>query len=406
MSMPGKVPLFFDTNCFQHMPRNALETAINTYDNKILSSVVDELKVHFLYSKEHPEHAGDIDLIFDSSGTVRNEFQIVDIGQSCKTYASFNIEKLAIKFKGHPIICSTYYHLLPLAYNPSTVLDPYGHVYNYFFHQRNHNVAVSDEIIDLERTLKDQEIKLISKVAESSRTLRRIDPVKLMRVHKKRLKLAQQGKVSLTDVQVVVTALIWSCFFGSGRTCILTADRDLVATTSTLMLSIFENFVMNEALEKAIDLDDEQTRKELQETGKLHREISLDELRTAQRKLVTDIVHSSEKSFELTVLYYKSETGELIPDRHKIPRSLRDFILEFKGNVDCYSLLKDVEVKYPLSHRKYDPSKSPEYLHFDVFPRRTSFYEGLMVDCERRCRYVRQERENPSIISDFDIPHQ
>ncbi|QSO48349.1 hypothetical protein [Alicyclobacillus mengziensis] len=402
--MSVKVPLFYDTNCFQHLPRNLLEKIIDTYDNKILSTVIDELWKHFLYSKGHPEHARDIDLMFDSSGAVRNEFQIVDIGQSYKNYGRFNLEKQVIKFKRHPFICSTYYHLLPLAYNPSSVLDPYGHVYNYFLHQLNHNLAVSDEIMELERKLKDREIKLLRKVAESSRTLRSLDPVKLMKVHKKKLKLAQQGKVSLTDVQVVVTALLWSCFFGTGRTCILTADRDLVATASTLMLSIFEKFVLNQALESVIDLDDELTRKELRETGKLHREISFDKLRTAQRKFVTDIVHSSEKSFELTVLYYKNETGELIPDTHKIPRSLRDFILEFKGNVDCYSLSKDIEIKYPLSHRKYDPSISPEYLHFDVFPRRKSFYDGMMFGCESRCRYVRQERKDPSNISDFYIP--
>lgn len=73
-------------------------------------------------------------------------------------------------------------------------MDPYGHTFNYFLHQVNRRRAIPDEVIELERKLKSREIQLLSRVAGSSGSLRRIDPVKLMRVHKKRLKLAQQGK--------------------------------------------------------------------------------------------------------------------------------------------------------------------------------------------------------------------
>lgn len=402
--MSAKVPLFYDTNCFQHLPRNLLEKIIDTYDNKILSPVVDELRKHFLYSKEHPEHAREIDLILDSSGSVRGEFQVVDIEASFKTYAAFNLNSQLIKFKRNPIICSAYYHLLPLAYNPSAVLDPYRHVHNYLLHQINQNSQVPHELIELERKLKDRETQLLNRVADSSIALRKIDPVKLMRAYKKRIKAAQRRQASMTDAQIVVCAMLWGCYFGSARTCILTADRDLVATVTTLMLSVFEKYVFNEALEKVINLDDENTQREMEETGKLHREIGFKELISAQRKIVEDIVHSTEKSLEFTVLYYKVETGEIIPDIHKIPLWLRDFILEFKGNIDCVSLVKEIEMKYPLSRRKYDPTQSPDYLHFNVFPRQKPFHEGFLMNCEARCLYFRKEHENPSAISDFDIP--
>lgn len=401
--MLTKAPLFYDTNCFEHLPRNFLETAIKTYDNKILSSVVEELREHLRYSHTHPDDVREIDLVFDPNEEIREEFQIIDIGKSYKTYMPFNTSKHVIKFKRNPIICSSYYHLLPLAYNPSFVLDPYGHVFNYFLHLLNHNLAVPDKIVEFERKLKSRETQLLSQVAKSSRTLQRIDPVKLMRVYKKKIKLAQQGKVSLTDVQLIVTALLYCCFFGKARTCVLTADRDLVMTTSTLMLSIFEKYVLNDALEKTIDLNDPDTLKELREKGKVQRRISLTQLHSAYSTVIKNSVKPSDKSFEFVVLYYRVDTGELIPDIYKIPVWLRNFILEFKGNVDCYSLNKEVELKYQLSRRKYDPSKSAEYLYFDVFPRREPFYNGFLIDCEKICQYAQQEQKNPSAISDFDM---
>ncbi len=154
-------------------------------------------------------------------------------------------------------------------------------------------------------------------------------------------------------------------------------------------------------LESAIKLHDESTRQELQETGKLHRQIAIDKLQTAKRKLIEGVAHPAGEFLEFTILHYNSETGALIPDRHTIPIWLRDSILAFKGNDDCYPLSKDFEVKYTLSHRRYDSSKSPDYLRFDVVPRTKPFYDGFIVDCETTFLYSVQELGSPSTIFGF-----
>jgi hypothetical protein len=168
------------------------------------------------------------------------------------------------------------------------------------------------------------------------------------------------------------------------------------------MLAILETYTLTKAVSDRVILNNDITQQELNKFGVLKRFIRWKFLQDEYGKIINKS-NSSPEFFNLTILFYDIQTGEIIPDTHRIPKWLRNFILEYKGNLDCYSLQPDIEFKYPLKF-KYDPSKTINSVEFEILPRMRPFYPDLMSNCEKGCRYSKNEHENPSAISGFGLP--
>jgi hypothetical protein len=150
------------------MPREILEGFIEKYDNKINSTTIYELHEHFLYSKKFPEKKKNIDLLFGKRGNIRDEFKVIDLGPVEKSYENQKMEGRCFKIKRNPILCSAYYTWLPSAYNPSAILDPYQHTYNYLLYKLNTEKAIPKDIIKLENILKPKQIKELQLIESQS----------------------------------------------------------------------------------------------------------------------------------------------------------------------------------------------------------------------------------------------
>ena len=82
----------------------------------------------------------------------------------------------------------------------------------------------------------------------------------------------------------------------------------------------------------------------------------------------------------------------------KVPIWLMNFFLEYKWNIDCYSVYKEIELKYPIKY-VMDPTKSTKKIYFDIAMRKEPHYDGFMPNCEDRCLYARKESGNPLDLS-------
>ena len=193
---------------------------------------------------------------------------------------------------------------------------------------------------------------------------------------------------SLTDYQTVTTALLFGCFHGPVS--ILTADRDIVDIKDNLYNSIIERFAINEFLTKHYS-----SRLTLPPTI----ELSFDEI----ENIVLDIlkrIDSSTDFIYLLVFLYRADNNKIFTYPMKIPKWLRNFILECKKNVDCYSLPFQIDQLYPIKYIM-DPDLANRRVTYRVFGRPYMQFKSCLPSCFDYCRYVKKEREDPSSLSDF-----
>jgi hypothetical protein len=205
--------------------------------------------------------------------------------------------------------------------------------------------------------------------------------------------------LKITDCQIVTCALIYACFFRS-NTSILCCDRDLCDAFDNLTRSIIEKYVINSMLEARLSSDNGESNIKLL--------LYYDDIQSEVKRLFKRI-RESDQYVTFSILYYQQSDNKVYPLNQKIPLWLMNFILEYKLNLNCFSMKKDLELKYRLKYvmdpdfQKILDSKSTKpKVRFKVSIRKEPFYRGFMENCEEICKYSKDERENPYIMSGFE----
>ena len=198
----------------------------------------------------------------------------------------------------------------------------------------------------------------------------------------------------MTDYQIVLTALLYLCTERSGNVILLTCDKDLVDISENLVRSAIEKYTVNLILTEKL----KRVNYNLKIFGGLkflYTTEIFDELNSTCKK-----IKDSDLFWCFQVAYYDRSDGKLYGDINKLPIWLMDFFLEYKGNNDCYSAYKEIELKYPIKY-VMDPTKSTKKIYFDLTMRKKPHYGGFMPNCEDRCIYARKESGNPLDLSCF-----
>lgn len=196
-----------------------------------------------------------------------------------------------------------------------------------------------------------------------------------------------------------MSALLYACIRGC-NVFTLTSDRDFIDIQDNLMIGILENYTFNELLSIRLNtsfLDDKDKNSFNKEGIKLL--ITYDEVNSEFNRQLKRLSETKE-AFSVGILYYKQDVNKVFRDSIKVPLWLRDFILESKNTIDCYSIDHHVESKNKFRFT-CDPNKSRKYIHFDVYPRITPFYPGFKEHCFSICKYEIEERDNPASITCF-----
>ncbi|MGZ3605868.1 MAG: hypothetical protein ACXU9P_13045, partial [Thermodesulfobacteriota bacterium] len=195
---------------------------------------------------------------------------------------------------------------------------------------------------------------------------------------KKRLKDFKRNTLILTDYQIVLTALLYACI-QRAHVMVLTCDKDLLDINHNLMRSGIEKYVINRILtERMSRVTIGQAWRKLKF---LYRTEIFAELNDTLKKIANNDFFGG-----LTVAYYDKRDGKLygVVQKHlgqKMPIWFMDFFLEYRGNFDCYSMNKEIELKYPIKF-VMDPTRSNRVIYFKITIRERPFNTGFIKDCE------------------------
>jgi predicted nucleic acid-binding protein len=246
--------------------------------------------------------------------------------------------------------------------------------------------------------LRNMEIEGLTKfVKEKGLTGVGFNSAVLRSSRRKRLKDFKQKTIKLTDYQLVLAAFLYLAISGKS-VILLTCDRDLIDIKENLLRSIMEKYTINLLLTQKMSLLNEnfiQFEKDERIKMVLYRQEIYDELSNTIKKLKETNLFSI---FQLN--YYDKKDGKLYEPPNKIAKWEMDFFLEYKLNLDCYSLDKGIELKYPMRY-VMDPTKHGSKIYFSVNIKNGPHYGGFMPHCEDICRYAEKERNKPMDISGF-----
>lgn len=382
-----KIDLFYDANCFASIPEEDLEFFISSSNNKIVSTVLEEIRNGF---KKHSNNRR-FKLILNEKNELQREFQIVSLEPKRKTTTAFRDTK-TIYIKENPHVCSAYYTWLPFAVNPAIITDQYRHLFNnMLFEMSKKGDSIDGQWFKSETRWRkaeaDQHIIVNLELGKTG-----LDPTWLLNTRSKRIKELKSQVIKIVDYQAVLSALLYACLKGQS-VLILTSDRDLLDIHNNLMEAILETYSINQLLEAKIN-------PVLINADKLNSEgiiLSLTiEAIHAQLKKTVDQIHTG-KHFSFGILYYKQDDNKVYRDINIIPLWLRDFILEYKHSIDCYSIpiVPEYKLKYCM-----DPTRYKDRVLFKIRLRQP-VSKWFMPDCESRCIYSKAEREAPGSITGF-----
>lgn len=219
----------------------------------------------------------------------------------------------------------------------------------------------------------------------------------LKTARKKRLKDFKRNTLILTDYQIVLVALLYVCL-QRAHVLVLTCDKDLLDIYHNLMRSGIEKYVINRILTERMSRVT--MGKPWHELKFLYKTEIFAELNNTFKK-----IDNSDLFGGLAVAYYDKSDGKLYGLAHphlgqKMPIWFMDFFLEYRGNLDCYSMYKQIELKYPIKF-VMDPTRSNKVIYFKVTIRERPFYRGFIENCEDICSPAKEENENPLNLSAF-----
>ena len=387
-----KSALFYDANCFTTISVEDLKYAIDFFDNYIISSVKAEIHKG---KESHPDHPG-FNLVLNSDGNLTKAFNEVNLDY-CDKNPNINIEKTPFSLKESPLLCSAYYTWLVSAINPAIIHDSYRHSYNELLYQLKNEPQEIKEIYGIESKLRVTESQRDEIYYKQAGRNPIIKPHWILKSRKKRMDEIKDNKFKITDYQNLTAAFIYSCTRG-GSTSILTSDRDFLDLRDNLYRSIIERYATNQILTEKVQ---NFNSAELEEYNKNSIDINLkfDDINNRVLLILKKIM-KDRKFFTFNILLYKREVNKIFTYENKIPLWLRDFILEYKKGLDCYSIETGLEMKYKIKYI-FQPDFSTQTIIYRVSPRKLHENKVFMIDCEMYCKYALKERDNPMDLSEF-----
>lgn len=396
-----RLVVFYDANCFANMPYEELREVVRQAENKILSTTLDELVV--VPQKFRSDSR--FELVFRKSGKLKGYFQKICLNAVNKNPLTGFDNISTIYLKENPIVCSAYYTWLPSALNPATITDIYRHVFNNLLFQLRVEGNVQSDWYRMEQQHRKREADIEKKISGLLDHKGGLEPSWILESRSKRIREAKRGDFKLADYQLVVGAFLHACARGCSEF-VLTCDRDLLDIHENLMRSIIEHYTIYSLLSLRIGRLNDRDRLAYYSKG-IRLFLLRDEIVRELENVVYKIRNSSPV-INFGIIYYKPDVSKVFRSINLVPIWLRDFALEYKANLDCFSLDPKTEMKYPMKFFM-NPTKSPGYVYFFVFSRTQVFYPGFLPECEHRCKYALAEKHAPSELTDFlkdpDIPN-
>jgi hypothetical protein len=401
--MLGTHAIFLDTSFLSEARLEDLTDILNSAEPKYITDrVYEEIKKGYLNNSgdERFRH------IFQKNGELKGKIRVVSLEKCVKDPLEkcvkdsliVDFSRRKIIFKRNSLICSAYYGWLPWAVNPSVVTDPFRHMYNEALAlirkegDRDHQISMRLG------NLQQKEIDLLDQFRKGEGDTRKPFGVSVLKTaRKKRLKDFKRNTLILTDYQIVLTALLYVCV-QRAHVMVLTCDKDLLDINHNLMRCGIEKYVINRILTERMNRAT--VREAWHELKFLYRTEIFAELNNTLKKIA-----NSDSSGSLTVAYYDKSDGKLygVAQEHlgqKMPIWFMDFFLEYKGNFNCYSMHKEIELKYPIKF-VMDPTRSNRLIYFKITIREKPFNSGFNGNCEDICFVAKEERENPLNLSAF-----
>jgi hypothetical protein len=410
--------IFFDTSFLSEARLKDLMYALQLPAPKyITDQVYREIKQGYLNNSADQRFRN----ILHKDGALKNQIKLISLEKCTKAPLPsstnhppiLDLRPQKILFKKNTLLCSAYYSWLPYAINPSAVMDPFRHMYNQALRFIQKEGDPEDRISMSMGRLRQIELDAFNRIRkEEGYTGQSFYPSVLKTARRKRLKDFKRGTLTLTDYQIVLTALLYTCF-QRGNVLLYTCDRDLVDIKENLLWSAIERYTINRILtEKLNRFYNNSVPSGKSEIINPFPEETWDKLKFLYTKHIRDEldvtlanIRNSDSFGRLAVGYYDRNnervyglTGQELGQ--KIPIWLMDFFLEYKGNFDCYSMNKRIELKYPVKY-VMDPTKSSKLIYFNIRLKKRPFYAGFIENCEDMCALARKERENPLAISAF-----
>lgn len=336
-------------------------------------------------------------LILEKQGKLKKEFNEVSLADYSKdnTY-KFDVRRLML-LKKNPLLCSAYYTWIISATNPATIHDWHRHIYNEIVanikaNKGDFNVS---SMSDLESQVRVNETQLLEKHDVISGRKLTVTRSWLLKSRRKRLDEIKKGVILLADEQTVTTALLFCCMHGR-NVVIQTSDRDLVDIKDNLYKSIIERYAVNEYLSEILN-GINKDKVIINDSNEI--ELTLQEINHLVKKTLYRI--NDEKEFlTLAVLLYKVDKNKVFTYSMKIPIWLRDFILEYKKNVDCISLQSECESLYNLKYTMH-PDFYNQIVKYKIQLRTSWPFKMCLPVCGQFCKYPRIERDNPYGLTEF-----
>lgn len=393
-----KNALFYDTNCFSTICSDDIKFLIKTHDNFITSSVMDEIK----RGKEKLPDTNTFDLVLNSNNKISRNFKTVDLNYCDKNRKTIlTLSKRQIRLKENPLVCSAYYAWLSAAINPAIVTDIYRYWFNEIIrHSKGNSSGPSiEDLSKIEQEWRQKEI-LDGEIYDAKTGKNWIIKRSwVLKARKKRLNEIKNDQITLTDAQTLIAAMLYACCFGR-HTIIITCDRDFLDLQDNLFESIIEKFTVIKMLTERLG-SFSKTQINIYNNKGIDIDISLKEL-CEQVKITVHKIKNEKKFIPLTILMYKKNGNETFYSKQIIPLWLRDFILEFKHNIDCYSISANQEMEYNFRYI-YKINDKFTTVKYHIFPRMPPplMMKACWPYCEKHCRYAMEEKENPLSISEF-----
>jgi hypothetical protein len=388
-----KLALFYDANCFTTIPLKDLKFIIKNSDNYITSSVKREIEI----GKKNNPNKHEFDLVFSSKDKLKYKFSELTLS-SCIKNQTANLEEMSIIFlKENPILCSAYYTWLSSATNPAIVTDIYRHAFNHILHEIKNYPQNLNELLNLESKYRVAETQAKEKIQKEVGRNPYIKPHWILKSRKKRIDEIITHKIKLSDSQTVTAALIYSSIRGRS-TAVITCDRDIIDIWENLFRTIIEKYATNELLDEKIqNLNGEELN--LYNRNGIDITLSIDEI-SSKSILILESFKEQKAYIPFSIILFRRDVNKIFTYTEKIPLWLRDFILEYKKNMDCFSIESNLEMKYKIKFTM-DPDFITKMVKYHVFPRKAPFYNGFLINCEEHCKYSQKEQSNPDEISDF-----
>lgn len=384
--------IMYDANIIAALDLTDLKKLIEKGDNYITDDIAAEL----LKSKElYPNNKGyqdKINLIFNPQNGLNDNITLILSHVPLYVSEIFENTKNTKITKNTCISCSMHHFWLPRIISPAMITDPYRNA-NSLLTWHMQNSALSDKDIHNAKTrIRSLETRRVEKYFKYSN----IPFKKLMSTWSKRDTDIKKGKFKISDSRLIMHAL--NLMFDKQNIIrIITGDYDLIDLSYNLLSSLLDTYTIYETLKTYCAI---RTIKENEPIELIiPRKIILDEYEKTIQKYNED--DNANPSF--TIEFFCRNDGKLYSQPIIIPVWLQEFMICYRGKMNCYALPEKIYQKYPIHYNYYSTGlANKELIKFQVWKNcRQSYPLTDITKCQMDCTYEMQEINNPTSLSCF-----